>query len=401
MRDAGPGIHSRRDPVVLSAFGRGSIAIKSAEAGHRPRRLPIVQGLLALRGGEFELRSSCAGAPRRSPSSATARDGSAARRADAEKRRGEARLGPPPAAAMPGQRRRRSPDDAGRECAPHPRRALGRDRAALAAGRVVRRRARVAPIGRLRGKQAVGRNGGVDGVEHRGRRSDAAETVEDDRHLLGACRDDSAGNRGELAPADAAQALRSGSPRWALYSARRLAASTTPRPCGRSSPHQRPSLSPDPGSCAVAAVEARRRWRPPPSNCRRRDRRGTEDRCRRRPPPCRRPLWRRSCLVERRFPGDVAGRQVERQVEDLQSEIVRKANQVDRGTPAAQSSTERRRRLDRMRRDALPGHAVDCRRRSRPCSGRSQAGRSPDQFGEPGGEILRAVPRRTGPVSLP
>lgn len=56
VRDAGPGIPADEIPVVLSAFGQGSIAIKSAEQG-TGLGLPIVQGLLALHGGEFELRS--------------------------------------------------------------------------------------------------------------------------------------------------------------------------------------------------------------------------------------------------------------------------------------------------------------------------------------------------------
>ena len=56
VRDAGPGIPAEEIPVVLSAFGQGSIAIKSAEQG-TGLGLPIVQGLLALHGGEFELNS--------------------------------------------------------------------------------------------------------------------------------------------------------------------------------------------------------------------------------------------------------------------------------------------------------------------------------------------------------
>jgi two-component system cell cycle sensor histidine kinase PleC len=41
---------------VLSAFGQGSIAIKSAEQG-TGLGLPIVQGLVAMHGGEFQLVS--------------------------------------------------------------------------------------------------------------------------------------------------------------------------------------------------------------------------------------------------------------------------------------------------------------------------------------------------------
>ena len=56
VRDNGPGIPPEEIPVVLSAFGQGSIAIKSAEQG-TGLGLPIVQSLIALHGGEFELHS--------------------------------------------------------------------------------------------------------------------------------------------------------------------------------------------------------------------------------------------------------------------------------------------------------------------------------------------------------
>lgn len=56
VKDNGPGIPAEEIPVVLSAFGQGSIAIKSAEQG-TGLGLPIVQGLLDIHGGRFELRS--------------------------------------------------------------------------------------------------------------------------------------------------------------------------------------------------------------------------------------------------------------------------------------------------------------------------------------------------------
>lgn len=56
VKDNGPGIPDDEIAVVLSAFGQGSIAIKSAEQG-TGLGLPIVQGLTALHGGEFQLRS--------------------------------------------------------------------------------------------------------------------------------------------------------------------------------------------------------------------------------------------------------------------------------------------------------------------------------------------------------
>lgn len=56
VKDNGPGIPADEIPVVLSAFGQGSIAIKSAEQG-TGLGLPIVQGLLELHGGKFDLQS--------------------------------------------------------------------------------------------------------------------------------------------------------------------------------------------------------------------------------------------------------------------------------------------------------------------------------------------------------
>ncbi|PZN59265.1 MAG: two-component sensor histidine kinase [Proteobacteria bacterium] len=56
VKDNGPGIPADEIPVVLSAFGQGAIAIKSAEQG-TGLGLPIVQGLVAMHGGDFELNS--------------------------------------------------------------------------------------------------------------------------------------------------------------------------------------------------------------------------------------------------------------------------------------------------------------------------------------------------------
>ena len=56
IRDNGPGIPEEEIPVVLSAFGQGSIAIKSAEQG-TGLGLPIVQAILAKHGGHFVLKS--------------------------------------------------------------------------------------------------------------------------------------------------------------------------------------------------------------------------------------------------------------------------------------------------------------------------------------------------------
>jgi two-component system cell cycle sensor histidine kinase PleC len=56
VKDNGPGIPPDEIPVVLSAFGQGAIAIKSAEQG-TGLGLPIVQGMMRMHGGEFELIS--------------------------------------------------------------------------------------------------------------------------------------------------------------------------------------------------------------------------------------------------------------------------------------------------------------------------------------------------------
>jgi two-component system, cell cycle sensor histidine kinase PleC len=56
IKDNGPGIAEEEIPVVLSAFGQGSIAIKSAEQG-TGLGLPIVQALLHKHDGSFLLKS--------------------------------------------------------------------------------------------------------------------------------------------------------------------------------------------------------------------------------------------------------------------------------------------------------------------------------------------------------
>ena len=56
VKDTGPGIPENEIPVVMSSFGRGSLAIKTAEQGSG-LGLPIVKGLVDLHGGGFQLRS--------------------------------------------------------------------------------------------------------------------------------------------------------------------------------------------------------------------------------------------------------------------------------------------------------------------------------------------------------
>ena len=56
IRDTGPGIPEEEIPIVLSSFGRGSMAQKNADEGSG-LGLPIVRGLVELHGGEFKLMS--------------------------------------------------------------------------------------------------------------------------------------------------------------------------------------------------------------------------------------------------------------------------------------------------------------------------------------------------------
>jgi two-component system cell cycle sensor histidine kinase PleC len=56
VKDTGPGIAKEEIPRVMQAFGQGSLAHQNAEGG-TGLGLPIVQNLVALHGGTFELRS--------------------------------------------------------------------------------------------------------------------------------------------------------------------------------------------------------------------------------------------------------------------------------------------------------------------------------------------------------
>jgi two-component system, cell cycle sensor histidine kinase PleC len=55
--DNGPGIPEEEIPIVLQSFGRGSLAIKTAEQGSG-LGLPIVKGLMDMHGGDLELQSA-------------------------------------------------------------------------------------------------------------------------------------------------------------------------------------------------------------------------------------------------------------------------------------------------------------------------------------------------------
>jgi two-component system cell cycle sensor histidine kinase PleC len=56
VRDNGPGIPPEEIPIIMQSFGRGTLAIKTAEQG-TGLGLPIVKGLVELHGGNFELVS--------------------------------------------------------------------------------------------------------------------------------------------------------------------------------------------------------------------------------------------------------------------------------------------------------------------------------------------------------
>ena len=56
VKDTGPGIPEEEIPIVLSKFGQGSNAIKSAEQG-TGLGLPIAKNLIELHGGTFTLKS--------------------------------------------------------------------------------------------------------------------------------------------------------------------------------------------------------------------------------------------------------------------------------------------------------------------------------------------------------
>ena len=56
IRDTGPGIPESEIPIVMTSFGRGTLAQKNAEEGSG-LGLPIVKGLVELHGGSFTIKS--------------------------------------------------------------------------------------------------------------------------------------------------------------------------------------------------------------------------------------------------------------------------------------------------------------------------------------------------------
>ena len=88
-------------------------------------------------------------------------------------------------------------------------------------------------------------------------------------------------------------------------------------------------------------------------------------------------------LIQRRFLGDVAGRHLQRQVEDLEAEIVGDADLIDGGAAGGEIGDHLGRHLRRERRHALPGHAMIAGedRDQRAGHGRSSAGPGSQPFG--------------------
>ena len=125
VKDTGPGIPKEEIPRVMQAFGQGSLAHQTAEGG-TGLGLPIVQNLVNLHGGTFELRSELrkgteadrlpAGKPRAAHHAAAAAAGpgapSPAARGDAA-HRGASRRGPLRAKPRAGAALARHPQPAG------------------------------------------------------------------------------------------------------------------------------------------------------------------------------------------------------------------------------------------------------------------------------------------------
>ena len=103
-----------------------------------------------------------------------------------------------------------------------------------------------------------------------------------------------------------------------------------------------------------------------------------------------------AALVERRLFGEVGGRQMQRQIVDLQAEIVGDADLVDRRAAGSGKLDQPLRRLDRPRRNAVAGNAVIAGkdRDDRAQHLRLAAGRG----GEPRRDLLQPAERVSGLV---
>ena len=186
-----------------------------------------------------------------------------------------------------------------------------------------------------RGRRCSGRARRVDGVED-GRRGGRDIAVErSPGRAAGA-------PRGSRRPWPRSRGRRGGA---ALPADRQMAAVKRERRLDRGdlARHARRRRRPVPRPTQSLGGRRRKaRDRSPPrwSCCRCPSRRCREGRCRRRSPPCRRPSWRRRPFSSMRRPrGDVAGRHVEGEVEDLEAEVVGAQIWLIAAPPAAKFSS--------------------------------------------------------------
>ena len=390
VRDNGPGIPEDEIPVVLSAFGQGVDLAQDRRTGHRPRRADRAGADPSARRQFHAAQPASASAPRRSPrcrrsassppSSATAAPAPAAA----------------PAAASPRRRCRRA------ELVPSPPRpprsnvamplwaataALTMPAASAAPvpspSRMPRSRSGVLPscsstarMRRLRRavrEEAMVDRARVDRMQDR-RGGGRDEAVDDDRHALHPRREDRADHGRDLAPAEPAQHLQ----RIAL--ARRAARTAAPTASAlrfspaSSTPVPRPTQSA--GLAAIERVEDRRRdgrvGDPHLAEAEQVDAAGHRlhavgDR------------RRAGFFVERVLDDDVRRRLVERELEDLQPEVVGLAELVDRRAAGGEirHHLPRDRLRDRPRRRAR--RCRDWRRRPRRAGASSPACARPCQ----------------------
>ncbi len=340
IRDNGPGIAEEELPIVMSAFGRGAIAIKSAEQG-TGLGLPIVQAMMRMHDGTFELRSrlregteAIACFPRSRvmdplPPVIDEFDYRQDRRKAGELSPEVRRAPRPPAWAKVAMPPWMSAAARMRPAASAAPRAL-----AEAHAEIEQRPQR--PIASSRRPCAGSAERWPNwqwssAVESRARRARQRRRSRHSRRRSPGC--GSCAPRGS-APAMAAssrppsrRSTSSGSSRWPAWvaSAWSTTAALWAMPSA-SRPVPRPTQSrPLPPNSPAAD---RRR---PRSCCRCPSRRARSGRRRRRSPPCRRP-WsrrRRASSIAGSI-GDIAGRDVEREVEHLEAEIVGDADLVDR-----------------------------------------------------------------------
>jgi len=191
------------------------------------------------------------------------------------------------------------------------------------------------------------------GLMQHGGRGQRRQPVDQHRHLLHPRRQDGAGDGGELASADPAQRLQRVGKMRAVAGKRIVHRNRLAHHHGR----VRPRARTDP--VGAGAAEQRRQQR--------RRHGGVADAEIAEAQKVGAAGHRlhaeghgggAAALVQRRFPGDVAGGQVKGEVEDLEAEIVRDADLVDRRAAGRAQFARLGRRRDRTRRDVVAGNAV-------------------------------------------